>query len=405
MSCEDASDGLSALVGGHIGLSEWALLEAHLRRCAECRRAEAHLRQRAAVSRSVTPRRVLASLLKAMALARIRVTGAIAVGGRGRALLMVAALEPASRATAGVRRAVGLAVGRFADLMARMRASRASVHELAARIIARASKRFRLDITRFVAEVARLRAWLAVSLRSSVAAMVDALEGVCRTVTRSVKRQIRFGASVQAASVVLALAFTPYAMQRADGPQQLARPSAPPRPGLSPTRLVPAQIESARLEPTRPEPAPAAPPPPAPSLPAPSVEKRIVSGVPSRSDERRIAPSAAPRRAAPISPPGGFASGPVREVASSPSTSHVVGRLSAKNPGAAEREFTVLLADVGGAELGRSHRVRFTAIEVIVPRSRYNDFADGLTRIGSWRLEAERFPLPAAVHVTIRMSE
>lgn len=92
---------------------------------------------------------------------------------------------------------------------------------------------------------------------------------------------------------------------------------------------------------------------------------------------------------------------------SEPPTSapHVVGRLSAKDPGAVEREFIVLLADVGGAELGRSHRVRFTAIEVIVPQSRYNDFADGLARIGSWRLEAERFPLPAEVHMTIRVSE
>ena len=87
------------------------------------------------------------------------------------------------------------------------------------------------------------------------------------------------------------------------------------------------------------------------------------------------------------------------------SAAHVVGRLSAKNAGAAQRDFIALLADVGGAELGRSHGVRFTAIEVTVPQSRYNEFADGLARIGSWRLEAARFPLPDAVHMTILVSE
>ena len=75
MNCEDARDGLSALVRGHIGLTEWALLEAHVKQCAECRQAEAHLRRRAAASRQVTrPRAVLASLRKAMELARIGVS-------------------------------------------------------------------------------------------------------------------------------------------------------------------------------------------------------------------------------------------------------------------------------------------------------------------------------------------
>jgi hypothetical protein len=87
------------------------------------------------------------------------------------------------------------------------------------------------------------------------------------------------------------------------------------------------------------------------------------------------------------------------------SATHVVGRLSAKNPGAVQRDFIALLADVGGAELGRSHWVSFTAIEVTVPQSRYNEFADGLARIGSWRLEAARFPLLDAVRMTIRVSE
>ena len=64
-----------------------------------------------------------------------------------------------------------------------------------------------------------------------------------------------------------------------------------------------------------------------------------------------------------------------------------------------------MLADLSETELGRSHRVRFTAVEVLVPQSRYSEFAEGLARIGSWRLEAAHFPLPDAVHMTIRVNE
>ena len=359
MNCEDARDGLSALVRGPIALTDWALLEAHLKQCAQCRQAEARLRQLTVASHAVIPSRaVLASLRKAMELARIGAICSTALVVRRCALPTAAARELLPRATADVMRAVGLAVRRSGDMMTRLRASLASI--------------------------------------------------------RSVKRTIRFRPSVQAVGVVLALTFTLCALQGTEGPEQRVRPRAPRPPGLKATRLEPAQVEPARLEPTRLEPAQAELAQPAPSLPAPSVEKKTVSGGSPRTDERRRASSEAPPRAAAVSPPAVFASEPVREVASfSPmplseapvSTTHVVGRLSAKNPRAAQRDFTALLADVGGTELGRSQRVSFTAVEVVVPQSRYNEFADGLARIGSWRLEAARFPLPDAVHVTIRVTE
>ena len=318
-----------------------------------------------------------------MELARIGATCSTALVVRRRALLTAAAREFTPRATAGVMRAAGLAVGHSGDLRERIRASLTSAHALAARTIARARQAFGLGVT------------------------------------RSAKRTIRFRPSGQAVGVVLALAFTLYALQGTEGPQLLARPAPPPRTELGPTRLEPAQAESARLEParleaTRLEPVQLAPVQLAPSPPTPSVEKKTVSGAPPRTDERRHPPSEAPPRAAALSPPDVSAPEPVREVASSPPTllaeppvsaTHVVGRLSAKNPGAAQRDFIALLADVGGTELGRSQRVRFTAVEVIVPQSRYHEFADGLARIGSWRLEAARFPLPDAVHMTIRVTE
>jgi hypothetical protein len=321
-----------------------------MKHCAECREAEGHLRRVAMATQPVTrPRAMLVLLRKAMELARTGVTRS-------------ARLMP--------RRAL---------LPAQIHVSLATVRELAARTIAGGWQAFDLGITHVIAVGAYLRASLAISLRSSVAAVANALEAVRLTITRSVKRTIRFRASVQAVGVVLALAFTLSAPPRTDGPEQLAAPAAPPRPEPGPTRVEPAQAEPAQL---------------ATSLSAPSVEKKIASAAPPRTDERRQSPPAAPL----ASPPTLLSEPPA-------SATHVVGQLSAKNPRTVQRDFLALLADVGGTELGWSHRVRFTAVEVLVPQSRYDEFADGLARIGSWRLEAARVPLPEAVHMTIRVNE
>ena len=357
MNCEDVRHGLLALLDGPIGLTDWALLEAHMKHCAECREAEAHLRRVAMAIQPVTrPRAVLGLLRKALELARSGVT----------------------------------CCARLMRRRALLHASLTTVRELAARIIAGGLQAFDLATTYVIAEVAHLRASLASSLRSSVAAVANALEAV--------KRTIRFRPSVQGVGVVLALTFTLSVPSWIDRPEQLAGPAAPPPPEPGPTRVEPAQAELAKLA----------------AYPAPSVEKKTASAPPPRTDERRQSPSAAPPRAAPLSPPDVSASELVAEVASSPPTllseppasaTHVVGQLSATNPRTVQRDFLALLADVGGTEVGRSHRVRFTAVEVLVPLSRYDKFADGLARIGSWRLEAARVPLPEAVHMTIRVNE
>jgi hypothetical protein len=172
---------------------------------------------------------------------------------------------------------------------------------------------------------------------------------------------------------VLALAFTLSALPRTDGPEQLAGPAAPPRPEPGPARLEAERAEPVQL---------------APSLSAPSVEQKAASAAPQLTAERRQSPS-----------------GPTPLSELPPSATHVIGQLSAKNPRTVQRDFLALLADVGGTELGRRHQVRFTAVEVLVPQSRYREFADGLARTGSWRLEAARFPPPDAVHMTIRVNE
>ena len=399
MNCADVRHGLLTLLGGPIGLTDWALLEAHLKHCAECREAEAHLRRVAIASQPLTrPRAMVVLLRKALALARIGVTCSARLLPR-RALLSAADRDLTLRGAVGGMRAVRLAVDHSADLRTRIRASAATIHELAGRTIATGLQAsVGLGITHAIAEGAHLRTSLAIFLRSSVTIVANALEAVRLNIARSVKRTIRFRPSVQAVGVVLALAFTLSAPPRTDGPEQLAGPAAPPRPKPGPTRVEPERVEPVRLAP----------------LPAPSVEQKSASAVPSRTAERRQSPPAASPRAAPLSPPDVSASELVNEVASSPPTllseppasaTHVVGQLSAKNPRTVQRDFLALLADVGGTELGRRHQVWFTAVEVLVPQSRYNEFVDALARIGFWRLEAARVPLPDAVHMTIRVNE
>jgi hypothetical protein len=44
-------------------------------------------------------------------------------------------------------------------------------------------------------------------------------------------------------------------------------------------------------------------------------------------------------------------------------------------------------------------------VEAAVPHATYGTFAQGMVRLGSWRIEAERSPLPDLVQVTVRLAE
>jgi hypothetical protein len=86
-----------------------------------------------------------------------------------------------------------------------------------------------------------------------------------------------------------------------------------------------------------------------------------------------------------------------------PVMAHVAGQLSVKNPRAVERELTALLARTGGTLVGTDQDGKVMFVDAVVPQSGYEEFTRGLTRIGSWRIEAERSPLPEDVHLTIRV--
>lgn len=375
----------------------------------ECRR-EARLQQKAAAPRVTPPRALLDSLGKAMEVTRTGVTRSTTLMVRLRPFPTLA-LKPAPRAIARVIQAAGLGVGHSTDLIARLRAVLAATLGL----IGLASAGVIPAIGRGIGEsldlIARLRAVLAAALGLTARAVIVAIHAIGRAITRFVDWITRLSAwlairfrssvaqlcsllaiplkpSVRAAGVVLVLAFMLYTLLWTPGPRQHVRSTAAPGPEVEPAQMVSFP-----------------PPPPV----APSVEPNSVVPAAPQIDGPRQSPSRdsasasqrvsarAAAREAPALP------APVPEHVAS--ATHVVGRLAARDRTAAERDFTVLLEGVGGTELGRHHRVTFTAVAVVVPQSRYDEFARGLARLGSWQLEAARSPLPDAVHMTIRMGE
>lgn len=406
MRCEDARNSVAALIGGPIPLTEWALLESHLSRCARCRELETRLRQLVVASRPV-PRseRVLAFLRKAQEIVRIRAaSSAAALVVRGRTVVTALERDLTPRAAAGVTRTLDLVTRGRGELMVRMHMA------------------------------------LATSRRAPVAA-VNAVEAGRRAVSGSVQGAVRVMRWVRAVATILALALMACALQGTSGPQR-ALPSATLAPGVeaaplaawiesahpAPPHLASAHPAPSQLAPAQPEvvqpeavqlqtvPLPPAQPEPVTNVSAlaatASVEKRPVSVAPTQSAPRRQAPLAVPPQAVAAVTPDVSTPEPTVEVPPSAASavelpaapSHVVGRLTAKNPRAAQRDFVALLADVGGTELGRSQRTAFTSVAVVVPQSRYDEFADGLAHIGSWQLEAARYPLPDSVQVTIRLT-
>jgi len=83
----------------------------------------------------------------------------------------------------------------------------------------------------------------------------------------------------------------------------------------------------------------------------------------------------------------------------------VVGLLQVKSRSDAERDVAALFARAGGTAVSRQHGPSVTVLEGDIPQANYGTFAQGITRIGSWRVEAERSPLPDIVQVSVRVAE
>jgi hypothetical protein len=207
-------------------------------------------------------------------------------------------------------------------------------------------------------------------------------------------------------------------------PPALHPPPAPRAPER-PTPEMPARVTapSPRTKTLAPPPEPVAPRrAPAPSPPARDTRVSRVEKPDATKPERSETPppkakngsakpdvvvAQAPRR----DNPAGTVSAPVAPAPTTPAPSgarpslDVVGKLRVKSRSGAERDLAALLAKAGGTTVSRQRGEKVTVIEAMVPNPSYGKFAEGLTRIGSWQIEAGRSRLPDPVRVAVRLAE
>jgi hypothetical protein len=193
-------------------------------------------------------------------------------------------------------------------------------------------------------------------------------------------------------------------------PSPAARPSAPEVP---PKAVAP----PARPKTSAPSPEPAAPRrTPAPSPPARDIRMSRVEKPEAPRPERIDMPTKAkngsakpdvsavpaPRRDNPV---GTVSPTVARPSGDSRPSLDVVGKLRVKSLSGGERDLAALVARAGGTTVSRQRGEKITVVEAVVPNPSYGKFAEGLTRIGSWQMEAGRTRLPDPVRVTVRLAE
>jgi len=203
-------------------------------------------------------------------------------------------------------------------------------------------------------------------------------------------------------------------------PPPALHPPPAPRAPERPTPKMPARVTAppARTKSSAPPPEPVTPrraPAPAPPArdtrvsrvekPDPGKPERIETPSPKAKNgnaKQDVAAAPAPRRDNPV----GTVSAPTPPAPGDARPSlDVVGKLRVKSRSGAERDLAALLAKAGGTTVSRQRGEKITVIEAMVPNPSYGKFAEGLTRIGSWQIEAGRSRLPDPVRVTVRLAE
>lgn len=354
LSCNDARQLFPAVLSGNSGLTEWALVEAHLRQCAGCRQEHARLQRVRVARRAASPRRLLTPFRSATGVARTSQTALAAQAERLYALL----------------------VGRLLDLRVQLRSRMTSGFALGARTWVRVVSATARGINRCVALGVRERTSLATRLRSWARAVRDAMAACRHRVTRASlparlhrPPAVRLNTVLPVVIVILGCALAAYTLPGTPRSPQSARPMTSSTAGVERT---PAGLFLP------------------PAVP-PGDDGASGSRSPQLTFFREIV---------------GGDSAPAASVPARPAPSiDIVGRLSARNRTTAEREVVALLAGVGGTELSRERGATITTIHVLMPQSAHADFLRGLIRIGSWQLEAARSPLRDTVHATVRVTE
>jgi hypothetical protein len=376
-NCHDVREWAGARTSREFSLTELALLEVHLRQCAECRELVSPRR----MSRSREAVTSLAELLRCGWLRSIR-------------------LGHAARLAGGVRDTARAGIVRVAILRGRLRALGPIPLTLTARpgggvaetLLVR-TRRYRLGST----PLAR-----AASTAADTPSAVLINRARIRDTWVRLRGRLSVPLSTSAPVVGLGLlaALTFYALHGGPALQLEERREAtsaatPAQPAAEPTAGPPtaAAVEvstalespSPRIAAQKPEPARAR---------GPALKRTAAAGAESA---RKGRPSIARASTHPA------ASSPDPARRRKPAMAHVAGRLSVKHRHAIEKNLTALLARTGGTLLGTEREGTVTFVDAVVPEASYQQFTRGLTRLGSWSVEAERLPLPEDVHLTIRV--
>jgi Putative zinc-finger len=380
MNCQDARESLSMLLDGDLGLTERIPLEQHVNACAECRQKLADLQIARAREEKPTPRPVHDWWLS-LAHRRSPISQWWPTLAHWRPTLNH--WRPA--------------LGHWRPTLGHWRPT------VSTGLIGRARGVIRTDhaagrLRRFVVErferisPKHLAAAAAVPLVIAVA--IFAFERGF-TVGTSSMRQRPSSAPLAMRNSPPPAAPTDSAIPALSPPAPaLPAPSTPPQapsaPAQSPTSkvaFVPKVTETKEVEKpaiTKPAPVKAAP-----SQPAETVRKGSLAA----------AHPAVPAKA------NNAGAGVVAAASARMRTVDVVGRLQVKNRSEAERDLAALLSRAGGKSVSRQRGPSVTVVEAAVPHASYGKFSQGLVRLGSWRLEAERSPLPDLVQVSVRIAD
>jgi hypothetical protein len=181
----------------------------------------------------------------------------------------------------------------------------------------------------------------------------------------------------------------------------------PDAPGLRDVAPPAVSAPPAASGPPSPPPAAArAPVPPPTRGSAGQVGSTSAAPVESKKEaaESAARPEAERRQSLERSPDSGRAAPAPRMAAKrAPGSADGVTRVAVADRDAAERELAALIARVGGRVAERRGEDAAIVVEAVVPQPRYAEFSEGLGRIGSWQVEAERPDLPAQVRVILRL--
>jgi hypothetical protein len=245
-------------------------------------------------------------------------------------------------------------------------------------------------------------------------------------------------AAAAAVPLVITLAIFIFERGFSVGTSMHQRPSSAPTamrtsplPDVAPEPITPTPRPTAPALPVRPIPPPGpavrSQPQPAKAVPVPKATETKAVQAPTTT--RNLQPeSVKPERAAVASsrpvparitstPPSEAvrkdipnASGTSTDVATVAAASRrgtvdVVGRLQVKSRSEAERDLAALLTRSGCTSVTRQRGAAVTVVQAVVPHASYGKFTQGLVRLGSWRIEAERSPLPDLVQVSVRLAD